>query len=78
MRWAHLDEANGIKVQRDLYSAFILKNADSELKLPDAQKCIDGFDTFKAGHDEEINRLQGLITSGEKFPSCMGLKKSNV
>ena len=34
------------KVQRDLYSAFLLRNSNKELNKPDRAKCICEFDRF--------------------------------
>ncbi len=36
----------GHKVQRDLYSAFLLKNSNMKLDKPDRDKCIYGFEKF--------------------------------
>lgn len=36
----------GYKVQRDLYSAFLLKNSNTKLDKPDREKCIHGFENF--------------------------------
>ena len=36
----------GHKVQRDLYSAFLLRNSNKELNKPDRAKCICEFDRF--------------------------------
>lgn len=59
-RWNEFDY-NGIKikVQRDLYSAYLLKNVDGIDKINNNQ-CINDFDTFLKIHNEEIIRLQGL------------------
>ena len=32
-----------IKVQRDLYSAFLIKNVNSDLKTINNKRCIDSF-----------------------------------
>jgi hypothetical protein len=53
-----------IKVQRDLYSAFLLQNTEND-KI-DRNKCIAKFDNFLKLHDKEIKRLkenQTLISS---------------
>lgn len=49
---------NGDVLQRDLYSAFLLMNADSTLEKPDDDRCEQSYNTFKLLHDEEIKRLQ--------------------
>ena len=46
------------KIQRDLYSAVLIKNSNSNLDKPDRQKCIAEFNNFKKLHNKEIKRLQ--------------------
>ena len=46
------------KIQRDLYSAFLIKNSNSNLDKPDRQKCIAEYPQFKKLHYKEIKRLQ--------------------
>lgn len=36
----------GYKVQRDLYSAYLLKNSNTKFDKPDREKCIYGFENF--------------------------------
>jgi len=56
-RWNELIyKGKKIKVQRDLYSAFLLQNVESE-KI-DRDKCIERFDNFLRLHDKEIERLK--------------------
>jgi len=55
-RW---DDFNGIKVQRDMYSAFLIMNTESDLKSFDTQKCNDRFDNFYRLHNAEVDRLKG-------------------
>lgn len=50
---------NGDILQRDLYSAFLLMNADDTLKKPDDNLLDRTYDTFKKLHDKEIKRLMG-------------------
>lgn len=45
-------------VQRDLYSAFLLKNSNNELNKPDRDKCILGFDRFIELQDNLINTMK--------------------
>lgn len=45
-------------VQRDLYSAFLIKNADSTFEHPDRDKCIYEFESFVAVHNETINYMK--------------------
>lgn len=55
-RW---NDFNGIKVQRDMYSAFLIMNTESDLKSFDTQKCNDRFDNFYRLHNAEVDRLKG-------------------
>lgn len=55
-RW---NDFNGIKVQRDLYSAYLLMNVNPDLETYDKQKLNDRFDNFKILHDLEVERLSG-------------------
>lgn len=45
-------------VQRDLYSAFLIKNTDSTFEHPDRDKCIYEFENFVAVHNETINYMK--------------------
>ena len=49
---------NGDVLQRDLYSAFLLMNADASLEKPDETRCDLNYITFKKLHDREIARLR--------------------
>lgn len=49
---------DGNTVQRDLYSAFLLKNTDNDLEHTDRDKCIYGFDRFLKQHDELITEMK--------------------
>lgn len=49
---------DGRKVQRDLYSAFLLKNSNTELNKPDRNKCIYGFDKFLELQDNLIAEMK--------------------
>ena len=49
---------NGDFLQRDLYSAFLLMNADDDLTQPDQERCNQTYAEFKILHDEEILRIQ--------------------
>ena len=53
-RW---NDFNGIKVQRDMYSAFLIMNVNSDLKSINIKKCNERFDNFLLMHDIEVNRL---------------------
>lgn len=55
-RW---NDFNGIKVQRDLYSAFLIMNTSKDLETFDIEKCNQRFNEFKQLHDKEVERLTG-------------------
>ena len=50
--------SDGTMVQRDLYSAFLMKNTDDTLNKPDREKCIYGFEKFVTMQDELITRMK--------------------
>ena len=58
-RW---NDLNDVKIQRDLYSAFLIMNISDDLKSFDIKKCNDRFDNFKKLHDIEIQRLSSIDT----------------
>ena len=49
-----------IKVQRDLYSSYLIKNVNMDLETINNEKCIEGFEKFLEMHNIEIQRLQKL------------------
>lgn len=55
-RW---NDFNGIKIQRDLYSAFLIMNTGNDLKSFDIDKCNERFDNFYRLHNIEVKRLTG-------------------
>ncbi len=55
-RW---NDFNGIKVQRDMYSAFLIMNINSDLKSFDIDKCNERFNSFYRFHNLEVDRLTG-------------------
>lgn len=57
------------KVQRDLYSAFIIKNVKDDLKSIDRDKMIMGYSKFLELHNKEIERIKN---SDIKTLKCMG------
>lgn len=60
-RWNYFNyNDKALKVQRDLYSAYLIKNVNPDLETINNKKCIKDFDKFIALHDAEISRLQGL------------------
>lgn len=70
-RW-NFFEYNGkqIKVQRDLYSSFLIKNVMSDLKTIDNKKCNNDFEKFLEFHNKEIKRLES-----KNNLSSIGVKK---
>ena len=55
-RWNDFD---GIKIQRDMYSAFLIMNINNDLKSFDINKCNKRFDNFYRLHNLEVERLNG-------------------
>lgn len=55
-RW---NDFNGIKIQRDMYSAFLIMNINTDLKSFDLKKCNERFENFYMLHNLEVDRLTG-------------------
>lgn len=55
-RWNNF---NGVKIQRDLYSAFLIMNINDDLKSFNIDKCNKRFENFYKLHNLEIDRLKG-------------------
>lgn len=55
-RW---NDFSGIKIQRDMYSAFLIMNIASDLKSFDIDKCNERFENFYRLHNLEVDRLTG-------------------
>ena len=55
-RWNYFD---GIKIQRDIYSAFLIMNINNDLESFNVNKCNERFENFLKLHDVEVNRLKG-------------------
>lgn len=55
-RW---NDFNGIKIQRDLYSAFLIMNTANDLKSFDMNKSNERFENFYKLHNKEVKRLTG-------------------
>ena len=53
-RWNNF---NGVRVQRDMYSAFLIMNTASDLKSFDISKCNERFNNFYRLHNLEVERL---------------------
>jgi hypothetical protein len=61
---------DGALIQRDLYSAFLLKNSQPNLKATDTAKCTATFATFQTHHDHCV---QTLCQSKQKHSANFGL-----
>lgn len=57
------------KVQRDLYSAYLLSHSNKEGTKPDREECIRQFDTFL---DNMNNCIHEIRNSGKSYPACFG------
>ena len=55
-RWHIFDD--GTKVQRDLYSAFLLQNSNRVGTKATKRLCDKTFEAFKTFHDKEIERIE--------------------
>ena len=55
-RW---NDFSGLKIQRDMYSAFLIMNVNSDLKSINQEKCNERFDNFMRLHNIEVKRLLG-------------------
>ena len=53
-----LDDETKVFVQRDLYSAFLIKNSDSTLMRADKNKCNKNFKRFVYYHNECIEKVR--------------------
>ena len=58
-------------IQRDLYSAFLLKNSDSSLERTDRNRCFATYPAFRNAHHQCIDAIKH---SHKKVPSCFGIK----
>ena len=62
------------KVQRDLYSAFLMYCSNDALQSANQEMCNKEFNNFIKNHNLEIDRLTQLKKDGVKLPSSMGIK----
>ena len=62
-------EIGNRKVQRDLYSAFLIRNADLDFKHPDREKCEYEFECFANLQDQLILKMK---ESGLSMRQCFG------
>ena len=76
MRWHDLPD--GTRVQRDLYSAFLLYCSDDALERPEKTKCDSFFGQFLKLHDACIHKIKAsckkIMNSGIK----VNTKESNA
>ena len=55
---------DGTRIQRDLYSAFLMLCANEDLSSPNGEECVNKFDSFQTKHDllvEDIKRSNRKI-----------------
>ncbi len=69
-RWSLIGED---KIQRDLYSAFLLMNSNADGTAADREFCIKTYENFKIRHDQLIEHL---TQSNEPLPKSFGLWKA--
>lgn len=68
-RWNTMPD--GTKVQRDLYSAFLIMNVDESLGKVDIPLCNETYEQFLKLHNKEVKRIESTIGVP---PSSMGIK----
>lgn len=66
-RW---NDFGDYKIQRDLYSSFLIMNVKNNLKEIDRDLCFKTFDNFKILHNKEIEKIKH---SNDKTISSMGI-----
>ncbi|MCB2308444.1 transposase [Clostridium estertheticum] len=66
-RWNDFGE---FKIQRDLYSSFLIMNVKDNLEEIDKELCFKQFDNFRKLHDKEILKIQ---SSSINLISSMGI-----
>lgn len=69
-RWN--DMPDGRKIQRDLYSAFLIMNINPDLSTFNEDLTNQTYPQFCVNHDKEIARLKGI-----KAPSSTGVKQAD-
>jgi hypothetical protein len=63
-RWNEFNiEDKEIKIQRDLYSSFLIMNVNDDLNSINREDCFSEFYNFKELHDIEIERLRNMELS---------------
>ena len=66
-RWTMIGED---KIQRDLYSSFLIMNVNPDLSSINRKQCLEKYEKFKVLHDIEIVRLKA---STSRKISSMGI-----
>ena len=69
-RWNIIE---GTKVQRDMYSAFLIMNINPDLESFDLTKCKNRYDKFLVLHNKEVKRIESLKQNGKQILSCIGI-----
>lgn len=70
-RW---NTVGGKRVQRDLYSSFLIKNTENNLSEIDIELCNKNFDKFLKLHDEVINNIKNeKHLRNKKILKCFGI-----
>lgn len=62
---------DGKRIQRDLYSAFLIMNSNDTNDRTDRQKCLAAYEQFSLMHDKCI---RDLVNRNKKYPLSMGIK----
>lgn len=60
---------DGHRVQRDLYSAFLILNTNDSLDHPERNKCLCTFDSFLR---HQATCIHDMINSNTSMPQCFG------
>lgn len=74
-RWNTMKD--GSKIQRDLYSAFLIQNVKLTLDSFNQKNLEKKYPNFKSLHDKEIQRLFSL-KARKNMPSSMGIRKAKA
>ena len=64
-----MKDVGGHRVQRDLYSGFVIKHVMEDNKTVDRKACIKDFEAFLKAQDKCI---AGIKASGNTYPACFG------
>ncbi|MFK3988151.1 hypothetical protein [Exiguobacterium mexicanum] len=70
-RW---NDFNGVQVQRDLYSAFLIMSINDDLQTYNEEKCISRFEEFLSKHHIEIKRCKKneyYLISNNRMLTCV-------